>query len=88
MSKLSDNKSAEVVLRAPRVWSNERKCLDKCLKRLSSQERDLVLHYGKQSDPRDLVTSLKVSGVQLKKIRARLEACINKCLEEVDENLI
>jgi hypothetical protein len=77
MSESYDNQSAEVVLRPPRGGSDERKCLDRCLKLLKPGERKLILQIvGDERAP------LGVSAIQLKKIRSRLVKCMNKCLEE------
>lgn len=88
MSEWYDNVSAEVVLREPRRSSKERKCLDGCLNKLKPQERELVLRFfgDKKMGPKDLGSSLVISGVQLKKISSRLKKCIENCLNESEEN--
>lgn len=89
MSEWYDNRSAEVVLRQPRSWSNERKCLDKCLKRLKPRERALILQVcGDKRERNDLAVFLKVPVAQLKKIRSRLARCLTKCVKEVEENAL
>ena len=52
-------------------------------------ERDLILVFfgDKEIDPNDLVAYMRVS-VQQKKIRSRLEKCMKKCLEEIEENAL
>lgn len=82
MSEWYDNQSAEVVLRRP-GGSEERKCLDECLKRLKPAERNLILQVVGDERKKDaLAVYLGVSVIQLKKIRNRLEKCISKCLED------
>jgi DNA-directed RNA polymerase specialized sigma24 family protein len=89
MSEWYDNRSAEVVLRQPRAWSHERKCLEGCLKRLKPRERELIFRpVGEQRDPKDLAASRGVSIIQLKKIRSRLVTCLEGCLKEVEENVL
>lgn len=85
MSKWYDNQSAEVVMRQPRSHSNERKCLDKCLKLLKPHERELILQVQEdQRERKTLAVNIGVSTIQLKKATARIKSCIKRCLEERD----
>jgi DNA-directed RNA polymerase specialized sigma24 family protein len=82
-------RSAEVVLGKQHESSNSRVCLDKCLKRFTSEEISLILQvYGDQRDRNTLATFRGVTVAQLKKIRSRLTKCIRKCLDEIEENAL
>lgn len=88
MSEWYDNLSAEVVLRQPRSWSNERKCLDRCLKLRNPAERELITQvFGDQKGRNELALQLGVSVGQLKQIRSRLVKCMNQCLEEAEDKV-
>jgi RNA polymerase sigma factor (sigma-70 family) len=67
----------------------EYKCLDKCLETLPPADRELILSYYQQDQPkirfrRDLAQRYDVAPnalrVKVHRIRATLNACINKCL--------
>jgi DNA-directed RNA polymerase specialized sigma24 family protein len=87
MSEWYDNRSAEVVLRQPSDWSNERKCLDGYLKRLKPQERELIWQvYGENRSLSNLAATAGVSVAQLLETRSRLANCMKKCIKEIEWN--
>jgi RNA polymerase sigma factor (sigma-70 family) len=71
--------------------SMREECLQSCLKRLSSDKRQLILNYyaeEKQSKidhridmARQLGTSVETLRVRVYRIRARLEQCIERCID-------
>lgn len=69
----------------------ECECLEECLKTLSNDDRELVLRYYQQDQPkieyrRELARSYGMAPnalrVKVHRIRATLQTCINKCLEK------
>lgn len=67
----------------------EYECLDKCLEKLPSPDRELILLYYQQDQPkieyrRDLARRYDLAPnalrVKVHRIRATLSVCINKCL--------
>ena len=70
---------------------SECECLDECLRTLSNDDRELILRYYQQDQPkieyrRELARSYDMAPnalrVKVHRIRATLQACINKCLEK------
>ena len=62
-------------------------CVEKCLKRLSVLERQLIMQRF-DATPRnhmDLSPIRGLSTIRVKTIRARLTKCIKKCLQEIEE---
>ncbi len=81
MSDSGYNRSAEVVSQASRE-SRHAACLEKCLKVLSSEQRDLLLkYYGNENQ---LPADLAVSILELKTGTPRLRECLRQCLEEFE----
>lgn len=84
------NRSAESVFAHSPNQSNEAQCVEKCLKRLTAADRQLILQLLADQDARDIdlqaTRGLILSDV--KKIRARLRNCIANCLKEIDENTL
>lgn len=70
----------------------EYECLDKCLQKLTSKNRDLILGYyqgegqAKIDNRRELAERLGLSlnalRVRADRIRASLEECVNRCLDK------
>jgi RNA polymerase sigma factor (sigma-70 family) len=69
---------------------SEYECLEKCLKRLSTDDRELILLYYQQEQPkidhrRELARTYNLVPnalrVKVHRIRAVLHTCINKCLD-------
>ena len=72
------NRSAEVVF-AKSNTQRETACLEKCLKRLPARERLLLWRIGSSLE----VTQTRgLANVHLKKGVAKLKKCLQKCLEE------
>jgi len=82
-------------LRAPKIddEQNDREaeyeCLDKCLAQLPAADRELILLYYQQDEPtisyrRELARRYGLAPnalrVKVHRIRATLQACVNKCL--------
>lgn len=84
------NRSAESVFAHSLKQSNEAQCVEKCLKRLTSAERQLILQLLDDQNPRagDLQATRGVIVSRVKQIRARLRKCIANCLKEVEENTL
>jgi len=70
----------------------EYECLDSCLERLSPDQRELVLQYyqkdkrakieGRQRLAERLGIAVNALRIRAHRIRARLQQCLNECLEE------
>jgi hypothetical protein len=82
------NRSAECVLAKSNDLRVSTECVQKCVKRLSPQERSFILRVvGDENQlPRDL-KAIGISNIRLKRARARLAKCIIKCREEMEGNL-
>ncbi|MDX6614611.1 MAG: hypothetical protein QOD75_3797 [Blastocatellia bacterium] len=83
------NRSAECVL----AKSNEQRvsmaCVEKCLQRLTPQERTFILRaFDDQSQPPTDLRILGISNIRVKRARARLAKCIRKCRAEMEEQVL
>ena len=85
MSDHRYNRSAEVVLHQATKSRVGAECLEKCLKVLSPEQRDLLWKfYGTENSlPPDLTASI----LQLKTGTHELRECLRKCLEEAEASL-
>lgn len=83
MSDSQYNRSAETALGQSRE-SRQAECMEKCLKVLPDDERELLLKY--YGDETQLPPDLAISILQLKTGTRRLRECLEKCLAEAGEN--
>jgi RNA polymerase sigma factor (sigma-70 family) len=100
--EVSRRRQTKVELENPEALSNpaveegtsnreaEYECLDKCLKKLSPADHDLILLYYQQEQPkidyrRELARRYGLAPntlrVKVHRIRATLQSCVNKCLD-------
>lgn len=78
MGDRDHNRSAEVARDRSRE-SRQAACMEKCLKALPPEQRDLLLkYYGNENQ---LPADLAVSILQLNTGTPRLRECLKKCLE-------
>lgn len=84
MSDSGHNRSAEVVAGRSRESRQAAACMEKCLKILPPEQRELLLKY--YGDEKQLPADLAISILQLKTGTHSLRECLRKCLEEIEEN--
>ena len=68
-------------------------CLERCLRKLSSEEADLILRYYRNEKPSRIVsrrelanqTGIPLNALRIRthRIRARLESCVEMCLKQM-----
>jgi DNA-directed RNA polymerase specialized sigma24 family protein len=84
MSDIGHNHSAEVVAGRSRESRQAVACMEKCLKVLPPEQRDLLLkYYGVENQ---LPADLALSVLQLKTGTRELRECLRKCLEQAEDN--
>ena len=82
-------------MRSRKDKEREYECLEKCMKSLSPQEREIVVTLGawrdddevtKMQHRRELAAKLGITvkdlRIEIKRIRAKLQHCVSKCLSE------
>ena len=84
MSDSDHNRSAEVVAGRSRESRQAAACMEKCLKVLPPEHRDLLLKY--YGDENQLPADLALSVLQLQTGTRELRECLRKCLEKAEDN--
>ena len=89
---LEDLSPATLVAPAAEEWDERQECLDRCLKQLPLESRQLILQYYSDQKREKINNRLALAerlGVPLnalrsraQRIRDRLEECVNRCLKK------